>query len=475
MNSPWITDFWAKSVEWEQRQYSCARRSNETFNLLLNNEKIGHYSRNQGFRSWGVAFPGGVAFITSWVGRNSWGRGQVGRGQQRWPGRRGASALPARTAQACGPETGGRPASEAPGPWKRGDKGRASDRPAAPPAQPCGAPWPCCCCCCCSRPPRAPQPLPLPSRKPKPRRACSGASSKVTTASHWGWGRGGQGRGAEADSKGGSQRDTKKGATDRQGGGLRGRGDWAGQTGGRNKEMMGQTEVGRGQGRVRTGDRMRVGWSGPESQEDGEIRGGREKGTGLEGHPRSTPHLLQAWGICLWPLSRNCPAQRTRALAGEGTLQPHLEPTCSSPGPQAGENRGQRAVANHLPHFGCPPVAWGGCHRGAALKPWRQACGSVRNIQGYGGGLGFPLPQWTPPKTHFWGPLPQAQHQGLGVGIRALVGDRHVPSLASFWIIKIVLRLKQWYVHWHLCSVFCGPVLGAQATGLSGACGQQKS
>lgn len=31
-------------------------------------------------------------------------------------------------------------------------------------------------------------------------------------------------------------------------------------------------------------------WSGPESQEDGEIRGGRQMGTGLEGHPRSTPH-----------------------------------------------------------------------------------------------------------------------------------------------------------------------------------------
>ena len=65
-------------MEWEQRQYSCARRSKETFNLLLNNEKIGHYSRNQGFRSWGVAFPWGRGIHNKLGGRNSWGRGQEG-------------------------------------------------------------------------------------------------------------------------------------------------------------------------------------------------------------------------------------------------------------------------------------------------------------------------------------------------------------------------------------------------------------
>lgn len=49
------------------------------FNLLLNNEKIGPYRRNQGFRSWGVAFPWGRGIHNKLgVGVTVEGRGQAG-------------------------------------------------------------------------------------------------------------------------------------------------------------------------------------------------------------------------------------------------------------------------------------------------------------------------------------------------------------------------------------------------------------
>ena len=101
---------------------------------------------------------------------------------------------------------------------------------------------------------------------------------------------------------------------------------------------------------------MRVDWSSPESQEDGETRGGRELGTGLEGHRRSNPTPVPSPGDLPVASLQELHREPGRWL-GRAPFQPHLEPACSSPGPQAGGNRGQRAVANHLPHFGCPPVA----------------------------------------------------------------------------------------------------------------------
>lgn len=69
-------------MEWEQRQYSCAFEDAVTgnrFNLMLNNRKIGHYRRNQGFRSWGVALPWGRGIRNKLeLGVTVEGRGQSG-------------------------------------------------------------------------------------------------------------------------------------------------------------------------------------------------------------------------------------------------------------------------------------------------------------------------------------------------------------------------------------------------------------
>ena len=119
-----------------------------------------------------------------------------------------------------------------------------------------------------------------------------------------------------------------------------------------------------------------------------------------------TPHLLQARGICLWLLSRNCPAQRTRALAGAGTLP-------ATPGaclffPRSPSWRKQRPAGSRKP----PPSLWLSSCGMMSLPPRCSPEAQEAGLWLMGGTWGFPHPSEHPPRPTSEAPFPRLSIRG---------------------------------------------------------------